>query len=429
MITLPTALADVVYGGNIQAVADLFTLRLPAVPAAPAGHRYWRYYITERHDSFAIYIGIHETEMRAVAGGPDITGSGTAIASSYYTEGTEAAKAVDNSTDTKWTAFYDPGVWWGMDFGTPVSVAEFTISNGADQPTRMPKAFQLQWSDDGSAWTTVRTYSDLVWTTSVETKTFAGDTSTGPTVLRWTNFDAPLSFGGETWTNPGVVLNTPVARSALGLEVATVRISLASATVTVGGLPVQQAAAARAFDGARVEIRRTYMDNPGTVPGTVLRFAGEVSDVEPGSMTVQLTIRSDMAKLDQVLPRRVTAPACPYAVYSAQCGAVIGDFTDTHTVTSGSTRKIVNLSGTSANANVDGWLEFTSGALAGKRATIGAVIDSNTVELYLSLPAAPAVGDGVNVVRGCSKRRLDCIAFGRLASYGGMPEMPAEEST
>jgi uncharacterized phage protein (TIGR02218 family) len=255
-------------------------------------------------------------------------------------------------------------------------------------------------------------------------------TLAGGTVIRWTNFDVSLAFGGATWTNPGIVLNTPIARDALGLEVATVRISLTSATVTVGGLPVQQAAAAGAFRGARVDIFRTYMDNPGTVPGIVQRFSGEVSDVEPGSMTVQLTIRSDVAKLEQVLPRRITAALCPYAVYSPQCGAVIASFTTAKTVAS-ATRKVINWSGTTANANVDGWIEFTSGALAGKRATIASVnaTPATSATLYLNLPVAPEVGDGFNIVRGCNKHRTDCAVFGRTAAYGGTPEMPAEEST
>jgi uncharacterized phage protein (TIGR02218 family) len=248
------------------------------------------------------------------------------------------------------------------------------------------------------------------------------------TVIRWTPFDVSLAFGGNTWTNPGIVLNTPIARDALGLEVATVRISLASATVTVGGLPVQQAAAAGVFRGARVDIYRTYMDNPGTVPGIVQRFSGEVSDVEPGSMTVQLTIRSDVAKLEQVLPRRITAAMCPYAVYSPQCGATIASFTTTKTVLT-ATRKVISWSGSTANANVDGWIEFTSGALIGKRATIASVSGGTQATLYLNLPVAPAVGDGFKIVRGCNKHRTDCAVFGRSLVYGGTPEMPAEEST
>lgn len=251
------------------------------------------------------------------------------------------------------------------------------------------------------------------------------------TTLRWTPFDVPLTFGAETWTNPGIFLDTPIARSALGLEVATVRISLASATVQIGGVPVQQAAAQGVFRGARVEIRRTYMDVPGTVPGTVLRFAGEVSDVEPGSMRVGITVRSDVAKLEQSLPRRITSALCPYAVYGPECGATIATFTDTRTVAAGSTRKVINLSASSTRANVDGWIEFTSGALAGTTATIGltAGVPPTSVELYISLPRAPAVGDGIKVIRGCNKHPADCDVFGRRLVYGGMPGMPAEEST
>jgi uncharacterized phage protein (TIGR02218 family) len=256
------------------------------------------------------------------------------------------------------------------------------------------------------------------------------------TVLRWTNYDQSLTFGGTTWTNPGIVLNTPTARRALGLEVATVRVSLVSATVTIGGVPVQQAAASGALDEARVEIQRTYMAVPGTVPGTVLRFSGEVSDVEPGSLTVNLAIRSDTAKLDETLPRRITAAKCPYAIYSPQCGATKGGaFTTTRQVATGSTRKRIVLSASmAANVTVDGWIEFTSGALEGKSATIGALVPGGTdpttaVDLYLPLPSTPEVGDTIVVVRGCNKTRTDCAVFGRTVAYGGTPEMPREEST
>jgi hypothetical protein len=125
--------------------------------------RYWRLYI-RRNVNTATYDNITEIELREGVGGTDVTGSGTASASS----GT-AANAFDNNTGTVWTSSNQWTDWIAYDFGAGVqkAITEVAISANSTFPSDAPATWSLQYSDDNSNWTAKWYVADEdAWTAS-----------------------------------------------------------------------------------------------------------------------------------------------------------------------------------------------------------------------------------------------------------------------
>lgn len=123
-----------------------------------AAHRWWRLWITAAYGG--ANAGFAEIELRDSAGGTDRTGAGTASASGAY-GGWPASNAVDNNTGTGWTTYTTGSApwWWAYDFGAgnAFDIVELYITPRQDGwHSEGPSAFDWQYSDDGSAWTTVR---------------------------------------------------------------------------------------------------------------------------------------------------------------------------------------------------------------------------------------------------------------------------------
>ena len=125
--------------------------------------RYWRILITATRTVDAFFASINEIEIRASIAGSDLTGAGTASASSDAGASFDAAKSFDNNTSTFWASASGAGSpqWIAYDFGSIASVRQITMRSGdSTRAPRMPRTFQIQKSDDGSTWETISTYTD-----------------------------------------------------------------------------------------------------------------------------------------------------------------------------------------------------------------------------------------------------------------------------
>ena len=92
----------------------------------------------------------------------------TATASSTENASFPASAAVDGNTGTRWSsAFADPQ-WLEVDLGSSQSICQVTLT----WETAYAKAFQIQVSPDGSAWTTI--YSTTTGTGSTQTLNVSG---------------------------------------------------------------------------------------------------------------------------------------------------------------------------------------------------------------------------------------------------------------
>ena len=141
-----------------------------------SAYRYWRIVITAQPD--ANYAVLGEIELHTSVGGADVTGSGTASASSVYSSPTWAAdKAFDNNATTAWSSNSGPRPHWiQYDFGVGVTheIVEYVLT-GSNTTTYSPTSWALLGSNDGQYFTVVDSKAGQTWTAG-ETKTFAVDT-------------------------------------------------------------------------------------------------------------------------------------------------------------------------------------------------------------------------------------------------------------
>jgi hypothetical protein len=119
--------------------------------SGPSGaHRYWRLGITAVNGTGVIRVS--DLEYRTSAGGADVTGSGTASASSSNI-GRAPADAFDSDPATYWEA-NTGNHWLKYDFGASndKNVAEVAIVGGQASVTGSPKDFTIEYSDDDTTY-------------------------------------------------------------------------------------------------------------------------------------------------------------------------------------------------------------------------------------------------------------------------------------
>lgn len=144
-----------------------------------AAHLYWRVQINAVGGPSAVYVALPEIQMRDAIGGAQKCTGGTASASTTQSTNTPA-NAVDGNLSSIWRANAAPVQWWQYQFPVAVDIVEIAISTGTG-PTgyqEAPTNFDLQWSDDGTSWTTAASFTGIgVWPSN-ETRIFrVGETT------------------------------------------------------------------------------------------------------------------------------------------------------------------------------------------------------------------------------------------------------------
>ncbi|UTC28368.1 putative tail protein [Brevundimonas phage vB_BpoS-Gurke] len=198
--------------GNLDALTDV-TLTTPVagqilvyragqwINESPQGagvpsngsHAHWRLLI-DQTDGDANQVGIQDIWFRQTKTGPQLATGGTPSASSS-TSGQGPEGAFDGVTGGAWfSAAGNPvGQWIAYAFPAPVEVRYLDLKGSQDYPTRSPRAFKVQWSDDGSTWTTAWTVTGQTGWAPNQTRQFHA-----PLDLFFTDLaDAPPSYIGQ----------------------------------------------------------------------------------------------------------------------------------------------------------------------------------------------------------------------------------------
>lgn len=142
---------------------------LQVVTAVVSPHRYWRVLVVETHQVDDEIAGgqlyMYDTISTTA---PDLTTGGTPIWGSSNSASDNGTFMFDGDELTKWFARPTDAStrWVGYDFGAgnAKAIIEFewvNAQNAGDLHT--PKVLTLQWSDNGTTWTTSFTQSDIVW--------------------------------------------------------------------------------------------------------------------------------------------------------------------------------------------------------------------------------------------------------------------------
>ncbi len=192
--------------------------------------------------------GLAEVEFYSVVGGADITTGGTAISGS--TGSGSAAQAFDgDKTTSHWGgaagSVYAGTSWVGYDFGAgnAVSVAQFEITARATpNPDQVWDGFALDYSADGTNWTTIDTFVDTGAWSSNESRKYTAVTT------------PPARVSARYWRLNGTVAGT-YNGGALS-EIEFYAPSPAGIDAATGGTPISGSELAgttddKAFDGIR----------------------------------------------------------------------------------------------------------------------------------------------------------------------------------
>jgi hypothetical protein len=132
-----------------------------------AAHQHWRINVTTGMSTAWLALG--ELEMRTSVGGANVCTGGTASSSNL--PNSPASNAFDGSLTTYWQSGVAPTYpqFLRYSFAAPVDIVQVVLkaTSNVTWAEYGPKDCDIQWSDDGTTWTTLFTASGMnVWTTS-----------------------------------------------------------------------------------------------------------------------------------------------------------------------------------------------------------------------------------------------------------------------
>ncbi|AXQ68299.1 tail protein [Caulobacter phage CcrBL10] len=154
-------------------------------------HAYWRL-LLHATDGSTVQYGIQEIQFKHSKTGGDLANGGTASASSD--EFGTVSGAFDNVISGAWfSSTASDGEWIAYHFATPADVRYVTLQGSQSQPNTSPSAFSVQYSDDGTVYTTA-------WEVTGQNGWAPGQTREfhAPIDLFFTDLaDAPPSYIGQ----------------------------------------------------------------------------------------------------------------------------------------------------------------------------------------------------------------------------------------
>lgn len=248
-------------------------------------------------------------------------------------------------------------------------------------------------------------------------------------VLAVTDHDRVLSFDlgdgvadyrPETGVMPSDLLLT-AGFSADQLEVA--------GPVTEDGLTTRPALLGGRFDMATVRLFQVNWSN--LAAGAIPLLKGEVVLAEIDGSAFRLTVHSQGSRLGKSIGRVITG-YCDADFMDARCGYAEAPTVATVTAVTDARTFTVSFAGTIASDWFNkGTVSFLTGDLAGARPVevfdFAGGAGSGALALWTALPAVPAVGDTLNLKRGCEGTRPACMAYGNIENFRGFPDVPGSD--
>lgn len=254
------------------------------------------------------------------------------------------------------------------------------------------------------------------------------------TIYRFTSFDVDLVVGANTFLSTGLIFERGNIKRATGFKVDVMTLDVFSDTERLySGLPFLQFTHNGGLDGARLLLQRAFM--PASAPtdtsaGVIHGFEGSLQINDLTRHGVRMEVRSNMEKLNVMMPRIVYQPTCNNTLFDAACGLSKAAFEVAGSITSNSSdpRSVAtNLT------NPDGYfsggtLRFISGANAGALITVLGYA-GGVFSLMQPLHGAILTGDNVVACPGCQRSTSECLGkFSNLANYRGQPFIPTPET-
>jgi uncharacterized phage protein (TIGR02218 family) len=256
-------------------------------------------------------------------------------------------------------------------------------------------------------------------------------TLVGGNLLRYSAAPTAIVANGFTFV-VGPKFERSKTSTVIGTQVDELDIKVyPDTTDLIGGTLWLEAAWQGQLDGALLQIERAFMPSYGdTSPGTVVLFAGRISDIDCSRTGIDMKCRSHLELLNIQMPRRLWQPSCTHVFGDAMCQFSRATLQASFACLSGSTETLIlsTVNPTPAGLYVQGTIVGLTGANAGDSRTI-AGMSSGNVSVKLTFLSPPIVGDQFQLLPGCDRSVATCTnVFNNAIHFGGMPYIPTPET-
>lgn len=193
-----------------------------------------------------------------------------------------------------------------------------------------------------------------------------------------------------------------------------------------------------------MQLDRAFMPTYGdTSLGTVVMFAGKVSDIDASRTGLDIKCRSHLELFNIQMPRRLWQAPCTHVFGQpgiGMCGydrvnglnalgASTGIGAQSIAATAGSTQTAINYSGANNAYMAQGSIIGLTGANAGQTRTIATMAVGPQVQVKLAFLSPVSVGDTFQLLPGCDHSVFTCTnLFNNVDRFGGTPYTPTPET-
>jgi hypothetical protein len=197
------------------------------------------------------------------------------------------------------------------------------------------------------------------------------------------------------------------------------------------------------LDGAELQLERAFMGASGggygdTSAGTVVLFAGRISDAEVSRTMISLKVRSHLELLNIEMPRRLWQPSCTFNFGDAMCGynrvtgqnaagTSTGNGQLSFDCAAGSTEVLILGVPETTTPYALGTIIALDGVNAGQSRTIASITPGVQVALKIGFLSPPNAGDGFQMLPGCDRSLATCggvFQQSRVTPSGYNPDNP-----
>jgi uncharacterized phage protein (TIGR02218 family) len=256
-------------------------------------------------------------------------------------------------------------------------------------------------------------------------------TLVGGSVLRYSAAPSALSANGNVFAL-GPKFERSKTKVVIGTQVDELEVKIyPEPTDLIGDVSFLQAAWQGQLDGALLQLERAFMPTYGdTSPGTVVLFAGRISDIDCSRTGIDLKCRSHLELLNIQMPRRLWQASCTHTFGDAMCQFDRSALQATFSAGPGSTQVQVatSLPPMPANLYVQGTIAGLTGGNVGASRAIANMGDG-WVYLKLAFLSPVIVGDQFQLLPGCDRTLATCTTvFNNASHFGGFPYVPTPET-
>ncbi len=256
-------------------------------------------------------------------------------------------------------------------------------------------------------------------------------TLVGGEVLRYSSAPTALVVGGFNFAL-GPKFERSKTKTVIGTQVDELQIRIyPEETDLIGDFGFLNALWLGLFDGALVQLERLFMPTYGdTSAGTVILFAGRVSDIDCSRTSADLHCRSHLELLNIQMPRRLWQSACTHTFGDRMCQFDRISRQQSFSCLAGSSQTAIatDLIPNPATLYDQGTIVGQNGGNAGAGRSV-AQLSGGFVLVRKPFLSEVVVGDEFQLLPGCDRTAATCdTVFNNLAHFGGFPFIPTPET-